>query len=150
MLETLGKYLLVVAWSSVKFIFGPAIGISMRLSVVETALSSILGMMLMVLLVNALGHRLRAKLMLLLYKRRRVFTKRNRLLVRIWRSYGMWGVAALTPVLLSPPVGALLAVSFGERFGRMMRLMFVSALFWAFALSLLFEYVGRPLLSYLL
>lgn len=41
-------------------------------------------------------------------KKNRVFTKRNRMLIKLRRNYGMWGIILLTPVLLSLPVGAFL------------------------------------------
>ena len=38
----------------------------------------------------------------------RKFTKRNKLIVRMRRRYGMWWLVILSPVILSIPVGALL------------------------------------------
>lgn len=40
--------------------------------------------------------------------RNRIFIKRNRMVVKLRRNYGMWGIILLTPVLLSLPVGAFL------------------------------------------
>lgn len=41
-------------------------------------------------------------------KNRKVFTRRNKFLVRLRRTYGLWGIALLTPVALSIPFGSFL------------------------------------------
>ena len=43
---------------------------------------------------------------------KKVFTKRNRRIVRIKRQYGLIGIAVATPFLLSIPVGAFLVVRY--------------------------------------
>ena len=148
MFETIGKYLAVVGLSMFKFIFGPALGESLSLTVYENATLTVVGMMLTVVVVQLLGQRVRGRLILFFYKNKKVFSKRNRRIVQVWRSYGMWGVAILTPVLFSPPGGALIAVSFGERFGRVFSLMLISAVFWAIVFSILFDVFGSQVLGY--
>ncbi len=41
-------------------------------------------------------------------KNRKKFTRRAKFMVKLRRSYGMWGIILLTPVLLSLPIGAFL------------------------------------------
>lgn len=41
-------------------------------------------------------------------KNKKVFTRRNKFLVRLRRTYGLWGIALLTPVALSIPLGSFL------------------------------------------
>ncbi len=41
-------------------------------------------------------------------KTKRKFTRRAKFMVKLRRSYGMWGIILLTPVLLSLPIGAFL------------------------------------------
>lgn len=43
------------------------------------------------------------------------FTKRNRLIVKLRRDYGMWAIIFLTPSLLSIPVGAFLLRKYYEK-----------------------------------
>jgi hypothetical protein len=43
------------------------------------------------------------------------FSKTSRLAVKAWNKMGLWGIAILTPLLISPIGGALLAVSFRVR-----------------------------------
>lgn len=45
-------------------------------------------------------------------KAKRIFTKRNRLLVKIRKRYGLYGIVVLSPVILSIPVGSFLMVKY--------------------------------------
>ncbi len=138
------KYISVFLASMVKFVVGSGMGIAGGLSVSETVLFSVLGMMTSVLLFSSLGDGLRRRFRGLFRPQKvRVFTQRNRRLVRIWRRYGLLGIAFLTPVLLSPVVGTLIATSFGESPRRVVAHMLVSALFWGIVLSLFFLLVEQ-------
>ena len=55
--------------------------------------------------------------------------------VSIWRKWGSFGVAFLTPVLFSPIVGTLLMVSLGEKKNRLISYMAFSAFFWGGIIS---------------
>ena len=48
-------------------------------------------------------------------KKKKVFTRRNRRIVRIKQRYGLIGIAASTPLLLSIPVGVFLVVRYYPR-----------------------------------
>ena len=48
-------------------------------------------------------------------KKKKVFSKRNRRIVRIKQKYGLIGIAITTPLLLSIPVGVFLAVRYYPR-----------------------------------
>lgn len=54
-------------------------------------------------------------------RRKRIFTRRNRRIVRIKQRYGLIGIAATTPLLLSIPVGTFLVV----RYYRTVRAKFI-------------------------
>jgi hypothetical protein len=43
---------------------------------------------------------------------KKIFTKRNRRIVRVKKKYGLIGIAAITPFLLSIPVGVFLVVRY--------------------------------------
>ena len=58
------------------------------------------------------------------------FGKRTRFLVRLRRSGGIWGVAFLSPVLLSLPVGCLLALTFVKSRWEIVFAHVISILFW--------------------
>ncbi len=121
------KYLSVFLPSMVKFFFGLAAGKALRLSWIETYLLTVSGMMATVVILGFLG-----KKSLDFFKKDKKFKMSNkkRRLVKIWRKYGIFGVSILTPLLLTPIGGTLVAVSFGEKFGKICFYMLLSGLFW--------------------
>lgn len=135
MWEELLKYLTVFGLSMFKFIFGPVTALPLGIGYVPTALLTAAGMMTSVLIISSLGNSLRQRFIQRFAPNRRLFTPRSRQIVHVWRKYGMWGVAMLTPLIFTPVGGALIAVSFGEKRGKILFTMFVSAFFWAFVLS---------------
>ncbi|MCU0449554.1 MAG: hypothetical protein MUC97_06850 [Bernardetiaceae bacterium] len=131
----IAKYLPVFALSMVKFIFGPLAAASLNLGLLPTVLLTAGGMMASVALLTYGGAPLRRWLLARFAKNRRRFSARSRRMVRVWRRYGMWGVAVLTPLLFTPIGGTLIAVSFGERPARIMYCMLAAALFWGLVFS---------------
>lgn len=72
-------------------------------------------------------------------RRRKVFTKRNRRIVRIWKKYGLTGIAIITPVLLSIPIGTIIANSLENDKKKILFHMFLSILFWSVTMTGIFE-----------
>lgn len=66
------------------------------------------------------------------------FTKRTRMAIRIWKRSGLAGIAFLTPLILTPIGGTILALSFGVKRGQVVLYMLVSALVWAIVQTLAF------------
>jgi hypothetical protein len=64
------------------------------------------------------------------------FTSSNRFLVRVKQRFGLGGIAALTPIILSIPVGVLFALSLTHDKKKIMISMIISVLFWAAVLFL--------------
>jgi hypothetical protein len=130
------KYLSVLVASMLKFIGGPVTGVAVGLNWVETWLFTVVGMMASVVLVTYAG----AGLQVLLARFRRSapkrFTSRTRLAVRVWKQAGMVGIAFLTPLLLTPIGGTILAVSFKVSRSMIFSYMLISALFWGIVLTL--------------
>ena len=60
----------------------------------------------------------------------RKFTKRNKLIIRIRRRYGMWGLVVLSPIILSIPVGALLGNKYFKNSQHFIPYMLLSILIW--------------------
>ncbi len=79
------------------------------------------------------------------FKNRKRFTVGNRRFVNIWRKYGMTGVAALTPILLTPIGGTLLALSSGSPKEKIILYMFVSAVVWSIVLSSAVYFFGHEI-----
>jgi hypothetical protein len=145
MFEQVAKYFTVFLSSMIKFIGGPLSGTAFGLSWVETCVFTVLGMMTSVLIFSLLGAGVRAKLFNR-KKKRRLFTSRNRRIVRIWCRYGLTGVAFLTPLIFTPILGTIIASSFGEPWKRIFVYMFVSAVFWGVVFSLLVHELGHLVL----
>lgn len=136
------KYFSVYLLSGLKFLFGPALGIiaySLPLPIVILLTAS--GMMTTVYLFTFFGKEIRSFLLKWKKKKKRTFTKKNRRFVKIWRKFGLKGVCLLTPLVLTPPGGALLVNILGSNKSRIVKWMWISALFWSFTISLLAKYV---------
>jgi len=58
------------------------------------------------------------------------FTKRNKLIVRMRKRYGMWGLVVLSPIVLSIPVGALLGNKYFRHDHHFIPYMLLSIVIW--------------------
>ena len=141
-LSHLTDYIAIFFGSTLKFVLGPVYGMlkNSDLSIFETAIFTFLGMMCSVLVVTYLGEEIRTRLSQKFYKKKKMFSKRKRTAVKVWNSWGIRGIAFLTPLILTPIGGAILAVSFGEKKKKIIINMSISGLIWAFTLTTLFYY----------
>lgn len=138
----IAQFFIVFGVSAVKFLFGPAIGFGLGLSYIPIIIATTTGMFTSVTLFSLAGDKLRRFLIDRYFPNRRRFTKQTRKRIKFWRKYGLVGVAFLTPVLFSPIGGTLIAVSFGEKWQRIVFAMFISGFFWAFTITSLIYVVG--------
>ena len=60
----------------------------------------------------------------------RKFTKRNKIIIRMRRRYGIWGLVILSPIILSIPVGALLGTKYFSHNRRFIPYMILSIMIW--------------------
>jgi len=135
MIEELVKILTVYLLTMLKFIAGPTLGYASGFSFVGTVLVTVSGTMSSVLLFTFLGRILRERVLKRFFRRKKVFTKRNRRFVFIWKKYGLIGVTFLTPLLFTPIGGTILLTSFGSPRGRIITWMFIWATIWAVIFS---------------
>lgn len=136
-MEVIIKCLAVFGLSMLKFFAGPLCGINSGLSFLQTSVFTSLGMMASVFLfTNILGNKFHIWITKTFNKNSRLFTKKNRRKVKIWRTYGLKGVAFLTPIIFSPIGGTIVANSFGESRKRIYFYMFLSSVFWSITFSL--------------
>lgn len=136
------KYLLVYALSGFKFIFGPTMGVAYGFSILETGALTTLGMMTTVYIISYFGPQIRAITVRLVGKRKKKpnFSPGRRRFVRVWKKYGIQGIAFMTPLLLTPVGGAFFANALGVNRRDIFKWMWIFGTFWAFVLSLLVKY----------
>jgi hypothetical protein len=75
-------------------------------------------------------------------KKRKTFTKRNRLLIRVKSSWGLIGLAVLSPSFLSIPLGSLLAARYFRHDKRTLPIFFAAVVFWSVVLTSLTSLIG--------
>ncbi len=143
MLEEILKAIPVYLASMIKFIFGPLAGYGAKLQLVTTIVATVGGMMTVVIAFTYFGSWLRSTLLKRFFTNKKLFTKRSRRFVVLWKKYGLVGVAVLTPLLLTPIGGTILAVSSGSPKGKIIIYMLISACFWGITLSVATYFFGR-------
>jgi len=150
------KILIVFCVSSIKFLFAPALSFGMGLNFIQTFLSTTAGG-----IVGVIGFFFLSRWIILMYSRyfiyyfhlmitrvyrflkiripvftpARKFTRRNRLIIKIVRKYGLFGIVAATPVLLSIPVGTFLATRYYSSNRYLLVYLSGSVLFWSLFMS---------------
>ncbi|PWJ56643.1 hypothetical protein CLV98_111137 [Dyadobacter jejuensis] len=129
------KYLSVAFASALKFFGGPITGVVLELNWIETALASATGMMAMVFLLTYVGKWIQQFIERYRKAPNKRFTKSNRMAVRIWKKFGIIGIAFLTPPLFTPIFGPLLAVGFKVPKNAIFLWMTISAILWGFGIS---------------
>lgn len=80
-------------------------------------------------------HRYRAKRHLI--HRKKIFTSFNRRIIRIKKRFGLAGIAFITPIFLSTPVGAFLAERFFKDKRKIILYLSGATIFWALTLYLI-------------
>ena len=136
------KALSVFLLSMLKFILGPMTGLALGLHFVISVLATIGGMMMSVVIFTYFGEWLRAAVLHRFYRDSRKFTPRTRR-IAAWRKYGLSGIAFLTPLLLTPIGGTLLAVGATKSKGRILLAMLISATSWSLIFNGVLYFFGR-------
>ncbi|MPR33867.1 hypothetical protein [Salmonirosea aquatica] len=106
------KYLSVALAAAVKFFAGPITGLALGLEWYETAICSAAGMMLAVVATTYIGKGVQVLIKRWRKEKPRRFSKSSRMAVRIWKRFGIIGIALLTPLLFTPIGGTFIAVAF--------------------------------------
>jgi len=122
-----------------KFIAGPVLGYLAGYSLFGIMAVTVSGMMSSVLIFTYLGEWLKRQWDKRIRRRRVVFSKKNRRIVKVWQKSGAAGVAFLTPLLLTPIGGTLVMTSFGVDRKTIITYMLASSVWWSFAFGLSIE-----------
>jgi hypothetical protein len=137
------QVLLVLLLSSTKFLTAPITALNIGFGYVQTLLlttfGGIMGVLFfyflssaMMLFIQRFNARFRPNRVV---KKKRSFTWKNRLIVRVKRDYGIIGLAAMTPTMLSIPVGTFLAARFFDNPGEVLPYLIISVMCWSVLVS---------------
>lgn len=69
----------------------------------------------------------------------KIFTRRNRMIIRIRRTYGFPGIVILTPVILSIPLGTFLVLRYYSTKRNILAWLSLSVIAWAVVLTTFME-----------
>lgn len=70
-------------------------------------------------------------------KNKNKFTFTNKLIIKVKKYFGLLGIAAITPILLSIPIGVFLAVRYYKHKAQIISYMLASVVFWSMAMYFL-------------
>lgn len=145
MWEELLKAIPVFLSSMVKFILGPTGGYTLGLHPISTVVATVAGSMGSVFAFTFFGDWLRLKV-LHRFGKRKIFSANNRRFVLLWKKYGIIGVAALMPLILTPIGATVLAVGFGSPKRKILIYMLISATVWAIIFTTAIYAFGKAVL----
>jgi hypothetical protein len=150
------KILIVFLVSSIKFLIAPALSFGMGLNFIQTLLSTTAGGIVGVFVFFFLSrwilqlysryffyyfHLLRMKIYGFFnitapkFIPARRFTKRNRMIIKIVKKFGLAGLVIATPVLLSIPLGTFIATRYYSSNRFLLVYLSASVLFWSLFMS---------------
>lgn len=151
------KIISVILTSSVKFLLAlplaRAEGLNYWETVFATSVGGILGVLIFYFLFSYFldfYHRQRHKYKVAHKKppkpkTKRIFTRRNRFIVRIMQKYGLAGIAFVTPCIISIPIGCFIAARVNQKFSQNNRqallYLIYSVIGWSFFLTTAFHFL---------
>ena len=131
--------------SSFKFVFGGvplalAYGFSIFEAIVVTSLGGFSGVLLFVTISDIILKKYKERKHEKQHfkqeeKKKKIFSKKNRLIIHVKQRFGLIGIATLTPLLFSIPIGCFLAVRYFKNKQKVIIYMFASILFWSVSIS---------------
>ena len=138
----MGEYwdiILVFLLSTFKFVLGGVplavgFGFSFFKAVTITSIGGCVGSVFFVVLSDKLVkniQKMKEKRQETKTKPQKVFTRKNKFIISIKMRFGLAGIVALGPVLISIPIGCYLAVRYFKDKQKIIAYMFVSVLLWS-------------------
>ena len=146
MWEEILKAIPVYFFSMLKFILGPTLGYASGLTFLTTVLTTVASMMTIVMLFTFFGDFIRNKVLNRFERRPKDISERRQKFIWLWKKYGILGVSVLTPLVLTPIGGTLLAIAFGVPRNKLILYMFISASAWALVFSGAIYFFGNEVL----
>lgn len=147
-MPTLLELATVLVVSMFKFLVGVLLSIGYEFHFWIGVPVTVMGSMLGVFLFTFFGRLIRTFLVRL-FRKRRLFRnlsiKRKRMIVHVKNKYGLPGIAFLTPLVLTVPLGTIIAVALGFHWKRIAVAMLISFSLWSLFLFTLYEVLGVDL-----
>lgn len=75
-------------------------------------------------------------------KQKKTFSKKNRFLIKVKSSWGLIGLAIISPSVISIPLGSLLAARYFRNDKRTLPVFIAAIIFWSFTLTSITALVG--------
>jgi hypothetical protein len=123
-----------------KFVGGPLAGLAAGLSILETSILTAAGMMTTVVILTYSGERVRKIFRSRKKKEKRSSHYPNTRWVKVWNTYGVRGIAFLTPLILTPIGGTLILIANRVPKKDIIIFMAISAILWALFQTIFFKY----------
>lgn len=150
MSTTIAKILSVFFLSSVKFMWAPGTALVSGFSFFETILITTVGGMTGITFFYFFGMwaigkmesiKSRSKFSRSQNSPKKVFTRKNRRIIKIKASFGLIGLIIITPALLSIPIGCVVAAKFYRHNKLTYPLLLVSTFVWSLFLTTIVFYI---------
>lgn len=137
------EVLLILITAMVKFAFSPLLSLSLGFSllhtIIITGVGGCIGVTIFFLgsawIMRWMEDRRTVAILEGRRSSRRSFTRANKMIVKVKRNQGLNGLAALTPVLISIPIGTVIAAKYFRNDKRALPVLFSSVLIWDVILS---------------
>jgi hypothetical protein len=130
------KIITVYFSSMLKFIFGPLGGKAAGLNIFLTMTLTVAGMMTVVTALANFGNFFRSRILSRFKKKKSVNQETTLQRGAFIKRYGLAGIAFLTPLILTPIGGTLLAISIVNSKPKVIAYMLSSAVFWSVVMTL--------------
>ena len=144
-MKILWEIVSVFLLSTVKFVFGGVplalgLGFSFFKAVTVTSSGGFVGVIFFVflsekLISNVKKLKEKSRIPDIQLSSKKIFTRKNKIIVNVKHRFGLLGIAFLTPLLLSIPVGCYVAVRYFKNRHLILVYMFASILFWSITVS---------------
>lgn len=136
----------LVLFSSVKFLFAPSTVYFSGYSYFETILITVFGGVLGVVVFFYTGAAfftfLSDRFSRAGKQKKSPFTRRNRMIVKLKATWGLFGLAIVSPCLISIPIGSLLAAKYFRHSKWTLPFMIGSVVMWSFILTSISALIG--------
>jgi hypothetical protein len=143
MLEVL-RVIGLVLFSSVKFLFAPSTvylsGYSFWETIAITLIGGTVGVFTFFYTGSAIFSFINERFPS--NKKKKAFSKKNRLLIRVKSSWGIIGLAFISPCLISLPIGGFIAARYFRNDARTIPAFLAAVVFWSFTLTSITALVG--------